>query len=98
MAVFELTDVGEQFVLPGAERRTFPGLPYAIEPNGQLALHFYDPPPKPEPVAVAPSFLVHLRHEHQPTTTAEPGTRGAHFPDVTLEAAEAFRAFLSVGR
>jgi len=40
----ERTAQGEQYVIPGAERRTVPGLPYAAEPDGQLALHFYEPP------------------------------------------------------
>ena len=45
----ERTDQGEQYVLPGAERRTLPGLPYAAEPDGQLALPFYEPPGADEP-------------------------------------------------
>ncbi len=40
----ERTAQGEQYLIPGAERRTAPGLPYAAEPDGQLALHFYEPP------------------------------------------------------
>jgi len=44
MPLTERTAQGEQDVLPGAERRTVPGLPYAAESDGQLALHFYEPP------------------------------------------------------
>lgn len=44
MPHIERTEQGEQYVLPGTERRTAPGLPYAAEPDGQLALHFYAPP------------------------------------------------------
>ncbi|WP_282183410.1 hypothetical protein [Azospirillum brasilense] len=40
MPLTERTAQGDQYVLPGAERRTEPGLPYAAEPDGQLALHF----------------------------------------------------------
>ena len=40
----ERTTQGDQFILPGAERKTAPGLPYAVEPNGQLALGFFEPP------------------------------------------------------
>ena len=46
----ERTEQGEQYVLPGAERRTLPGLPYAAEPDGQLALPFYEPPGADEPI------------------------------------------------
>ncbi|NUB12727.1 hypothetical protein GAY28_08405 [Azospirillum brasilense] len=38
MPLTERTAQGDQYVLPGAERRTEPGLPYAAEPDGQLAL------------------------------------------------------------
>ena len=48
MPHIERTDQGEQYVLPGAERRTAPGLPYAAEADGQLTLHFYAPPEKSE--------------------------------------------------
>lgn len=48
MPHIERTDQGEQYVLPGAERRTAPGLPYAAEADGQLTLHFYAPPDKSE--------------------------------------------------
>jgi len=48
MPHIERTDQGEQYVLPGAERRTVPGLPYAAEADGQLTLHFYAPPDKSE--------------------------------------------------
>ena len=40
----ERTSQGDQFILPGAERRTAPGLPYTAEADGQLGLAFYDPP------------------------------------------------------
>ncbi|MBK1842122.1 hypothetical protein JHL17_32475 [Azospirillum sp. YIM B02556] len=48
MPHIERTDQGEQYVLPGTERRTAPGLPYAAEADGQLTLHFYAPPDKSE--------------------------------------------------
>jgi hypothetical protein len=48
MPHIERTEQGEQYVLPGAERRTAPGLPYAAEADGQLTLHFYAPPDKSE--------------------------------------------------
>ncbi|WP_372399958.1 hypothetical protein ABMY26_34460 [Azospirillum sp. HJ39] len=48
MPHIERTDQGEQYVLPGTERRTVPGLPYAAEADGQLTLHFYAPPEKAE--------------------------------------------------
>ncbi|MBY6261802.1 hypothetical protein EI613_07675 [Azospirillum sp. 412522] len=48
MPHIERTDQGEQYVLPGTERRTVPGLPYAAEADGQLTLHFYAPPDKSE--------------------------------------------------
>lgn len=32
------TDQGDQLVMPGAERRTIPGKPYSVEPDGQLLL------------------------------------------------------------
>ncbi len=32
------TDQGDQFVMPGAERRTIPGKPYSVEADGQLLL------------------------------------------------------------
>lgn len=48
MPHIERTDQGEQYVLPGTERRTVPGLPYAAEADGQLTLHFYAPPEKCE--------------------------------------------------
>ncbi len=44
MPQIEQTDQGEQYVLPGTERRTLPGLPYSTEPDGQLTLPFYAPP------------------------------------------------------
>lgn len=40
----ERTSQGEQYIIPGAERRTVAGLPYAAEADGQLGLAFYDPP------------------------------------------------------
>lgn len=48
MPQIEHTDQGEQYVLPGTERRTVPGLPYAAEPDGQLTLPFYAPPGEDE--------------------------------------------------
>jgi hypothetical protein len=48
MPHIERTDQGEQYVFPGTERRTVPGLPYAAEADGQLTLHFYAPPDKSE--------------------------------------------------
>lgn len=48
MPLIERTQQGDQYVLPGTERRTAPGLPYATEPDGQLALHFYVPPDRSE--------------------------------------------------
>ncbi|PWC38970.1 hypothetical protein [Azospirillum sp. TSO35-2] len=48
MPHIERTDQGEQYVIPGTERRTAPGLPYAAEADGQLTLHFYAPPDKTE--------------------------------------------------
>ena len=48
MPHIERTDQGEQYVFPGTERRTVPGLPYAAEADGQLTLHFYAPPEKSE--------------------------------------------------
>lgn len=48
MPLIERTQQGDQYVLPGTERRTAPGLPYAAEPDGQLALHFYVPPDRTE--------------------------------------------------
>jgi len=53
----ERTDQGQQFILPGAERRTAPGLPYSQEANGQLGLPFWTPPTtadKLEAMAAAP--------------------------------------------
>ncbi|MBP2297796.1 hypothetical protein [Azospirillum picis] len=89
MPHIERTDQGDQYVLPGAERRTVPGLPYAAEANGQLTLHFYAPPdkserrPRPTPVRTLAGGAA-----AQPTPAADGtgqglfGRRLAHFPQV----------------
>ena len=96
MPLTERTPAGDQYVLPGAERRTAPGLPYAAEANGQLALSFYEPPREDErdtgKRCPQPRALPH-------PTAISAGRfvgRGAFFPHVMTEAAEAFRAFSGV--
>ena len=91
MARTERTDQGEQYMLPGTERRTLPGLPYAAEPNGQLALHFYDPQDGVPPEGASPE-------KDERRAPCLPEGQVAFFPQVTLEAAEALRAFLTTGR
>ncbi|WP_207461737.1 hypothetical protein [Azospirillum sp. SYSU D00513] len=91
MARTERTDQGEQYLLPGTERRTLPGLPYAAEPNGQLALHFFDPQDGVPAVDAAGK-------DERRTPPSLPEGQVAFFPQVTLEAAEALRAFLTAGR
>ena len=86
MPHIEHTDQGEQYVLPGTERRTAPGLPYAAEPDGQLTLHFYAPPDARERrgrCAAAPPPAGKPRDDAG--TTAAAGLFGrqlAHFPQV----------------
>ncbi|WP_431860519.1 hypothetical protein [Azospirillum sp.] len=79
----ERTEQGEQYVLPGAERRTLPGLPYAAEPDGQLALPFYEPPGADELVdSPAPA---RVRTAPTPAPGADSGLFGtglAYFPQV----------------
>lgn len=48
----ERTSQGEQYIIPGAERRTVAGLPYAAEADGQLGLAFYSPPSEGERLQV----------------------------------------------
>ncbi|MBP2305614.1 hypothetical protein GBZ48_35725 [Azospirillum melinis] len=97
MPHIERTDQGEQYVLPGAERRTVPGLPYAAEADGQLTLHFYAPPEKTErrsrPTSARALSSTPLPMAPLPAGQAEPvvadatpqslfGRRLAHFPRV----------------
>ncbi|PGH57919.1 hypothetical protein CRT60_08100 [Azospirillum palustre] len=97
MPHIERTDQGEQYVLPGAERRTVPGLPYAAEADGQLTLHFYAPPEKTErrtrPASARALSATPLPMAPLPANQAEPaaadaapqslfGRRLAHFPRV----------------
>jgi hypothetical protein len=96
MPMTERTAVGEQYVLPGAERRTAPGLPYAAEANGQLALHFYDPPRVDERDAEAKPALQRVLPDPTPITAGAFAGRVAFFPHVMSDAAEAFRDFAGV--
>ncbi|WP_042703438.1 hypothetical protein [Azospirillum sp. B506] len=97
MPHIERTDQGEQYVLPGTERRTVPGLPYAAEADGQLTLHFYAPPDKserrPRPTSAralssAPHGAAPLAGAALPAAAADAtpqglfGRRLAHFPQV----------------
>lgn len=91
MPHIERTDQGEQYVLPGTERRTAPGLPYAAEPNGQLTLHFYAPPGEDERrtraanAAPATANLATERTRGKSGTASAAGLFGrrlAHFPQV----------------
>ncbi|TWA61671.1 hypothetical protein FBZ82_11745 [Azospirillum brasilense] len=98
MPLTERTAQGDQYVFPGAERRTEPGLPYAAEPNGQLALHFYEPPRADEREPGKPLPLP--RPLPRPTAISEGPLAGrvAFFPQVMNDVTEAFRAFSSVTR
>jgi hypothetical protein len=97
MPHIERTDQGEQYVLPGTERRTVPGLPYAAEADGQLTLHFYAPPEKterrPRPTSARALSSTPLPMAPLAANQAEPvvadatpqslfGRRLAHFPRV----------------
>lgn len=86
MPHIERTDQGEQYVLPGTERRTAPGLPYAAEPNGQLTLHFYAPPGEEERRNRAANAGPATEQTRGKTGTASAaglfGRRLAHFPQV----------------
>ncbi|MCG5240700.1 hypothetical protein [Azospirillum doebereinerae] len=86
MPHIERTDQGEQYVLPGTERRTAPGLPYAAEPNGQLTLHFYAPPGEEErrsrPVSAAPATEKARGKSGTASAAGLFGRRLAHFPHV----------------
>lgn len=86
MPHIERTDQGEQYVLPGTERRTAPGLPYAAEADGQLTLHFYAPPREEERrarPATAASATEKARGKGGTASAAGLfGRRLAHFPQV----------------
>ncbi|SMH33410.1 hypothetical protein [Azospirillum agricola] len=100
MPHIERTDQGDQYVLPGTERRTVPGLPYAAEPDGQLTLHFYAPPRDEErrarPTAALPAAVPAgpLTAAALPTTTmpapATPATEKARGKGGTASAAGLF--------
>ncbi|MCW2239029.1 hypothetical protein [Azospirillum canadense] len=96
MPLTERTAQGDQYVLPGAERRTVPGIPYAAEPDGQLALHFYEPPRAEEQDRGKPPPLP--RALPRPTRITEGPLVGrvAFFPQVMNDVADAFRAFSGV--
>ena len=98
MPLTEGTAQGEQYVLPGAERRTVPGLPYAAEPNGQLALHFYDPPRADERDAEKPPPPPRALPRPTPITEGPLVGRVAFFPQVMNDVADAFRAFSGMAR
>lgn len=84
MPQIEHTDQGEQYVLPGTERRTVPGLPYAAEPDGQLTLPFYAPPGEDErrvrPNGAPPVVERIASKEGAKRATELFGRRLAHFP------------------
>jgi len=86
MPHIERTDQGEQYVLPGTERRTAPGLPYAAEPDGQLTLHFYAPPGEDERRTRAANANPVTERSRGKNGTASAaglfGRRLAHFPQV----------------
>ncbi len=86
MPHIERTDQGEQYVLPGTERRTAPGLPYAAEADGQLTLHFYAPPNEEERRRRAVNGNTATDKARGKTGTASAaglfGRRLAHFPQV----------------
>ncbi|QCO17119.1 hypothetical protein D3869_17755 (plasmid) [Azospirillum brasilense] len=96
MPLTERTAQGDQYVLPGAERRTEPGLPYAAEPNGQLALHFYEPPRADERDPGKPLPLPRPLPRPTPISDGPLAGRVAFFPQVMNDVTEAFRAFSGV--
>ncbi len=93
MPLTERTARGDQYVLPGAERRTLPGIPYATEPDGQLALHFYEPPRAEERDRGKPPPLPRVLPRPTPITEGPLIGRVAFFPLVMNDVADAFRAF-----
>ena len=96
MPLTERTAQGEQYVLPGAERRTVPRLPYAAEPDGQLALHFYEPPRADERSVDKPPPPPRVLPPPKPITDGPLVGRVAFFPQVMNDVVEAFRAFSGV--
>ncbi|KAA0680594.1 hypothetical protein [Roseomonas genomospecies 6] len=98
MPLTERTAQGDQYVLPGAERRTEPGLPYAVEPDGQLALHFYEPPRADERDPGKPPPLPRALPCPTPISEGPLAGRVAFFPQVMIDATEAFLAFSGVAR
>jgi len=64
----ERTRQGEQYILPGAARRTVPGLPYAAEADGQLGLAFYDPPSAGERLQLLADAPLRPRRRQRGTT------------------------------
>lgn len=93
MPLMERTAQGDQYVLPGTERRTVPGRPYAAEPDGQLALHFYEPPGADERTPGNPPSMPRPLPRPTPITNGLLVGRVAFFPQVMNDVAEAFRAF-----
>ncbi|WP_448206355.1 hypothetical protein [Azospirillum sp. sgz302134] len=93
MPLMERTAQGDQYVLPGAERRTVPGRPYAAEPDGQLALHFYEPPRADERDTGKSPPTPRVLPQPTPINDGLLVGRVAFFPQVMNDVAEAFRAF-----
>ncbi|MBK4722998.1 hypothetical protein JJL56_29515 [Azospirillum sp. YIM DDC1] len=96
MPLTERTAQGDQYVLPGAERRTEPGLHYAAEPNGQLALHFYEPPRADKRDPGKPLPLSRPLPRPTPINDGPLAGRIAFFPQVMNDVADALRAFSDV--
>ncbi len=75
-----------------------PGRPYAAEPDGQLALHFYEPPRADERDSGKTPPLPRVLPRPTPIAEGPLVGRVAFFPQVMNDVADAFRAFSRVTR